>query len=55
MRVIAKRTLVEFYTKHPQAKVALEDWYEKVTKIFIRFVGTHAEYDKLKDASQVLI
>ncbi|MDE6693013.1 MAG: type II toxin-antitoxin system HigB family toxin [Muribaculaceae bacterium] len=22
-------------------------------KIFIRFVGTHAEYDKLKDATQV--
>jgi mRNA-degrading endonuclease HigB of HigAB toxin-antitoxin module len=21
--------------------------------VFIRFVGTHAEYDKLKDASQV--
>ena len=99
MRVITKRRLIEFYTKHPQAKGALEDWYEKASKatwtdlsqmkaewsnsvdyigndryvfnirgnsfrlivlvlflpqkIFIRFVGTHAEYDKLKDATQV--
>ena len=29
MRVIKKRTLVEYYTKNPQAKDALEDWYVK--------------------------
>ena len=29
MRIIAKSTLVEFYTKNPKAKTALEDWYEK--------------------------
>jgi len=29
MRIIAKSTLVAYYTKNPQSKVALEDWYEK--------------------------
>ncbi|MBQ9556197.1 MAG: type II toxin-antitoxin system HigB family toxin [Muribaculaceae bacterium] len=94
MRVIAKSTLVDYYTKNPQAKTALEDWYEKTRTaewksfadikrtfnsvdsvgnkryvfnikgndfrlivmilftpqtVYIRFVGTHAEYDKIKD------
>lgn len=99
MRVITKKKLIDFYNKHPQAKIALEDWYNMATKstwenfvqvkaswynsvdyignnryvfnikgnnfrliviilftpclIYIRFVGTHAEYDKIKDASQV--
>lgn len=99
MRVITKRKLVEYYTRHPQAKTALEDWYEFASNnswsgfnelksswansvdyvgnnryvfnikgntfrliviilftpgiIYIRFVGTHAEYDKIKDASQI--
>jgi len=29
MRVIAKSTLVDYYTKHPGAKTALEEWYDK--------------------------
>ena len=29
MKIIAKSTLVAYYTKNPQSKVALEDWYEK--------------------------
>ena len=29
MRIIAKSTLVAYYTKNPQSKTALEDWYEK--------------------------
>lgn len=29
MRIIAKSTLVEYYTQNPKAKTALEDWYEK--------------------------
>ena len=29
MRIIAKSTLVAYYTKNPQSKAALEDWYEK--------------------------
>lgn len=32
MRIIAKSTLVEYYTKNPQAKVALEDWYNKTAQ-----------------------
>ncbi len=92
MRIIAHRTLVEFYTKHTKAKTALESWYSKVSKaswenfadiklsfnssdsignqryvfnikgndyrliaivkfkiqmVYIRFIGTHAEYDKI--------
>ncbi|MBR2101705.1 MAG: type II toxin-antitoxin system HigB family toxin [Prevotella sp.] len=29
MRIIAKSTLIAYYTKNPQARTALEDWYEK--------------------------
>jgi len=29
MRVFVYRTLVEYYTKYPEAKVALEDWYNQ--------------------------
>ena len=99
MRVITKQRLIEYYTKHPEAKDALEVWYDTAihtnwknfnelrskfansvdyvgnnryvfnikgnnfrliviilftpSLIYIRFVGTHAEYDKIKDASQV--
>jgi len=94
MRIIAKSTLVAYYTENPQSKAALEDWYEKtkaaewkcfadirqtfnavdsvgnkryvfnikgndyqlvvlikftVSHVLIRFVGTHAEYDKITD------
>lgn len=98
MRIIAKSTLVAYYTKNPQSKTALEDWYEKtkeaewkcfadikqtfnsvdsvgnkryvfnikgndyrlvvlikftVSHVLIRFVGTHAEYDKITDIQHV--
>lgn len=98
MHIISKKTLTDYYSKHPQSKEALEDWYSKTRKshwmtfadikatfnsvdsvgnqhyvfnikgndfrlivviqfhhqhVFIRFVGTHAEYDKLTDASLV--
>lgn len=98
MHIISKKTLTDYYSKHPQAKEALEEWYTKTREshwtcfadiratfnsadsvgnqhyifnikgndfrlivvvqfnhqhVFIRFVGTHAEYDKIKDASQV--
>lgn len=32
MRVIAKKTIVSFYTEHADAKTALEEWYEKTEK-----------------------
>ena len=32
MRIISKSTLVEYYTKNPQSKTALEEWYEKTKK-----------------------
>lgn len=98
MRIIAKSTLVEYYTKNPQAKVALEDWYSKAAQaewhnfadirntfatvsqvgnqhyvfnikgndyrlvvvilftpqtIYIRFVGTHAEYDRITNIDKL--
>ena len=95
MRIIAKRTLREFWQTHPDAKVPLETWYEQVSKadwgtpaqvvqqwprasivaatrvvfrikgndyrlvvdifypgrkIYIRFIGTHSEYDRINVA-----
>ena len=92
MRIIARNTLVEFWTSHPEAKVALERWYKLVraarwistdeiqraapkSKVlnrervrfevvggnhrlvvafdfrrqvaFVKFIGTHAEYDRI--------
>lgn len=32
MRVIAKKTLVQYYTQHADAKTALEEWHEKAVK-----------------------
>ncbi len=98
MRIIARSTLIEYYTRNPQAKTALEEWYEKTSKaewhnfadiratfatvsqvgrqhyvfnikgndyrlvvviqftpqrVYIRFVGTHAEYDRIKDIQNI--
>jgi mRNA interferase HigB len=92
MRVIARNVLVEFWSKHPEAKMSLERWYaltkaamwastddiqKAVLKAkvlnrervrfevaegnfrlvaafdfrrqvaFVKFVGTHAEYDRI--------
>ena len=91
MRVIARKKIVEYYSVHPQAKAALDEWYTKTEEaewkslqdikqtfnsvdyvgnqryvfnikgnnyrlvvavkftpkiVYIRFVGTHEEYDK---------
>ena len=98
MRIIAKSTLVAYYTKNPKSKTALEDWYEKTRNaewtcyadikrsfnsvdsvgnkryvfnikgndyrlvviilftpqtVYIRFVGTHDEYDKITDIKTI--
>lgn len=98
VRIISKSTLVEYYTKVPQAKTALEEWYEKTKKaewscfadikktfnsvdavgnqryvfnikgndyrlivliqftpktVYIRFVGSHKEYDAIKNIQNI--
>jgi len=61
MRVIARNTLVEFWKGHPEARVALERWFEvaggnyrlvvafdfRRQVAFVKFIGTHAEYDRI--------
>ena len=32
MRIIARRTLIEFYTQNTQSTEALEEWFHKTTK-----------------------
>ncbi|MCD7972705.1 MAG: type II toxin-antitoxin system HigB family toxin [Candidatus Azobacteroides sp.] len=98
MRIIAYKTIIEYYQNHPDAKLALEEWYDKTEEaewnnfgemrqtfnsvdsvgnrryvfnirgnkyrlivivlfvpktVLIRFIGTHAEYDKINDCSKV--
>lgn len=31
MRIVSKKTLVTFYHVHPDAKVAIEEWYKKTS------------------------
>ncbi len=93
MRIIAKRRLREFWERHPDAKIPLENWYARVRRddwdtparvtqhyprasligsdrvvfrlkgndyrlvvavdyghktVFIRFIGTHAAYNRIQ-------
>jgi mRNA interferase HigB len=96
MRIIAQRTLRDFWGKHPESEQPLKSWYDEAVKskwgsfsevrvlyprasavgkdrivfrikgndyrlivkinyafetMYIKFVGTHAEYDKVDAAS----
>jgi mRNA interferase HigB len=96
MRVVSRKTVVEYYKKHSSSKTALEEWYKKITKcdaanlnelkqvfqsadyvgtnrvvfnikgndyrliaiviyvsqkVYIRSIGTHAQYDKINAKS----
>ncbi len=98
MRIIAKATLRDFWTKHPNSKEQLLSWYKNFSKLsysnpneikqvyksadqvgngrivfnicrndyrlivrfnykfqfgYIRFIGTHKEYDKIKDIKNI--
>ena len=92
MRIIARNTLVDFYTAHPETRASLERWYATVKEadwsdmdglratfanavvlngerarfevaggnyrmicafyfparvVFVKFIGTHAQYDRI--------
>ncbi|MDR3095416.1 MAG: type II toxin-antitoxin system HigB family toxin [Bacteroidales bacterium] len=96
MRIFVYKTLAEYVNKHPDAKSALEEWFDKTKDanwinfadvkntfhsadnvgnkryvfnikgnnyrlvaivlfvpkfVYIRFIGTHDEYSKIKDCS----
>jgi mRNA interferase HigB len=98
MRIFVHKTLVEYYTEHPESKTALEEWFFRTKMsewnsfaemkntfnsidsagnrryvfdlkgntyrivaivlfvpkyVYIRFIGNHAEYDKIKDCSKI--
>lgn len=98
MRVVAKKTLVLYYSEHADAKTALEEWHEKtenaewdnfaqvkqsfnsadyvgnnrivfdikgnqyrlvalvlfkIRMVYIQFIGTHREYDKIIDIENI--
>lgn len=98
MHIIKRKTLIDFYTREPRSKDALEDWFYKtktsvwtcfadvkrtfnsvdnvghqhyvfnikgndfrlvavikfsIGNVLIRFVGTHKEYDKIKDIQNI--
>lgn len=98
MRIIAKKTLVEYAAVHNDAETALGDWYErtenaewscfadikqtfnsadyvgnnrvvfnikgnqyrlvalvlfKIKMVYIRFVGSHDDYDKIKEIDRI--
>jgi len=98
MRIFVYKTLVDYYTKHPDSKTALEEWFFKTKEsernnfaemkntfngvdstgnrryvfnikgntyrliaivlfvpkyVYLRFIGTHSEYDKIKDCSTI--
>jgi len=63
MRVIARKTLIEFWHKVPDSQNELEVWFDKAKSamwktpadikiIYIRFIGTHKQYDAI-DAGAV--
>jgi mRNA interferase HigB len=59
MRILSRSTLRDFWESHPDTEEALKTWYYEASYrlivairydlgiIFIRFIGTHAEYDKV--------
>ena len=60
MRIISFAAIREYVKRHADADIPLRDWYKKTEqadwtcaakKVFIRFIGTHKEYDN-KDCSK---
>ena len=52
MRVISFAMIREFIAKHADADiVAIVIFINK--KVYLRFVGTHEEYDKIKDIKNI--
>ncbi|MEH5009890.1 hypothetical protein [Phytobacter diazotrophicus] len=57
MKIISIKALRDFWTTHPDAEQPLKAWHDEVQQaewktLFVKFIGTHHEYDVV-DADNV--
>ncbi|MDR0430650.1 MAG: hypothetical protein LBH58_09275 [Tannerellaceae bacterium] len=54
MRIITYKAIDQYSGLYPDVKLALDEWYIKSEQSeWNCFIGTHSEYDKIKDCSKI--